>query len=209
VAAEAGVPSTAGYPVGRECRAPEAIAREKRTLPPLDRWQTLVSAKQRLRVRVPEGVFKANDGADGFALVSSEKAHGLGPGATDRHFELRFRRLARSVDELLADRTKSSPLGMVYLDDAFPKRTTASFVAAPSEPMGSGSSTRATLMGRPAWVWISGVEGYNSDHVLIQLGPKETLLVIANWNSSIMMGQPECWQRAVIGGVVESLVAES
>ncbi len=194
------------YPVGVRCSAPDAIARENRTLAPVAEWKPVTSAKQRVRLRVPEGVFTVADGADGLRLTSSQKAATLGPGGKDRPFAIRVVRLSRSIDELLADDSKSSPLG--FVEDAFPKRTAASFRPAEEDAMLSGSAARATVAGKPAYVWVVGVEGYNSDYTLVELGPKDTLLVVADWNSAVMKGQPECWQRAVIGGVVDSIVVD-
>ncbi len=93
----------------------------------------------------------------------------------------------------------------MYLEETFPKRTRASFVTHADEPFGSGSSVRTKLAGRTAYVWITGVEGYNTDYVLIEAGARETVFVAAEWNAAIMSGQPECWQRSVIGGVVGSI----
>lgn len=194
-----------GYPVGAACSSPEAIARENETLAPVAEWKTVTSAKQRVRLRVPEGVFQITDDADGLRLTSSRKAKTLGPGK-DRPFAIRVVRLSRSMEELLADTSKTSPLG--YVEDAFPKRDVRSFKATEEERMGSGSAARATVAGKPAYVWVVGVEGYNTDYTLVELGPKDTLLVVADWNSSVMKGQPECWQRAIIGGVVDSIVVE-
>lgn len=194
-----------GYPVGRACSDPKALAAEKRPLPPISAWTTVDSAKQRLQLRVPPGVFKVDDRDGGLELRSSLKAEGLGPAPSYHVFAIRIRRLARSVDALLADRRKGAPLADVYVEGAFPKRTTASFVAAPDEPMGSGAAVKTTIAGKPAWVWINGVEGYDTDYALVALGAADTLLVTADWNTSIMAGQPECWQRAVIGGVVDSV----
>jgi hypothetical protein len=191
--------------VGVACSSPEAIARENKTLAPVAEWKTVTSAKQRIRLRVPEGVFQVTDAADGLRLTSSQKAKTLGPGK-DRPFALRVLRLSRSIDELLADTSKTSPLG--YVEDAFPKRDARSFKATDEDRMRSGSAARATVAGKPAYVWIVGVEGYNTDYTLVELGPKDTLLVVADWSSSIMKGQPECWQRAIIGGVVDSIVVE-
>ncbi|HVM68869.1 MAG TPA: hypothetical protein VM204_03425, partial [Gaiellaceae bacterium] len=197
------------YPVGRACSKPEAIAAEKKTLPPTAAWEPLDAPKERLSLRVPPGVFQVKRGEDGLELRSSLAARGLGPdGNRERHFAIRLQRVPRGVDELLADTAKGSPLGGLYVEGAFPRRTTASFVPQHDETLAPGSAERATVAGRPAWVWLNGVEGYNSDYVLVELGPKDTLLVVADWNSSIMMGQPECWQRAVIGGVVESVVVD-
>lgn len=197
-----------GYPVGRECRTPEALAREKRPLPPLPDWKTISSAKQRVRVRVPAGVFQPSDATDGFHLVSSQKAATLGPGGKERAFAIHIRRLNVGVDELLADRSKNAPLANVYVEGAFPRRTASSFVAHQDEPMGAGSAVRTTIGGKPTFVWINGVEGYDSDYVLVELGAKDTAFVVADWNSAVMVDQPECWQRTIIGGVVESLIAD-
>lgn len=205
-AADAGPPLRGGYPVGHACSDPKAIAAEKRTLPPLSAWTTVDSAKQRIQLRVPPGVFKVDDREGGLDLRSSLKAAGLGPAPSYHVFALRVRRLARSVDALLADRQKGAPLADVYVEGAFPKRTTASFVAEPDEPMGSGAAVKTSIAGKPAWVWINGVEGYDTDYALVALGAADTLFVTADWNTSIMAGQPECWQRAVIGGVVDSVV---
>lgn len=203
--ADAAAEPSRGYPVGVACSSPEAIARENEKLPPVAEWKTVTSAKQRVRLRVPEGVFRITDAADGLRLTSSKKAKTLGPGK-DRPFALRVVRLSRSIDELLADTSKTSPLG--YVEDAFPKRDARSFKPADEDRMGSGSAARATVAGKPAYVWVVGVEGYNTDYTLVELGPKDTLLVVADWSSSIMKGQPECWQRAIIGGVVDSIVVE-
>jgi hypothetical protein len=198
----------AAYPVGRECSTEAALRKEKKSLPPRDRWLPIASTKERLRLRVPDGVFQSKEGSDGLRLVSSLKARGLGPGSSDRYFALRLQRLGRSVDDLLADKTKDSPLAKAYPDEAFPKRTSRSFVASPDEPVRSGASMRTTVAGKPAYVWVTGAEGYNSDYVLVDLGSNETVLVVAEWNSAVMAGQPECYQRAVLGGVIDSIVVD-
>ncbi|MGD0523543.1 MAG: hypothetical protein ABSE49_00290 [Polyangiaceae bacterium] len=36
---------------------------------------------------------------------------------------------------------------------------------------------RLVVVGRPALLWGTGVEGYDSDNVLVELGPDDTLLV--------------------------------
>jgi hypothetical protein len=203
-APEAAGAKDTGYPVGRECSTAEAIAREEKTLAPIRDWQPVEVRKQGIRLRVPAGVFQSAETNDGLLLTSSQKARGLGPDAKARPFSLRVRRIARSPDDLLADQSKSSPLAGVYVEGAFPKRTTSSFVPQTDEPFGSGAAVRITVAGKPAWVWINGVEGYDTDSVLVELGSKDSLLITADWNSAIM-GQPECWQRAIIGGVVNSI----
>ncbi len=207
---DAGAPPNAGYPVGQECSTAKAIAEEKRKLPPAGDWTPITSKHQRLTLRVPAGVFvRTDDTPSELSLVSSVKAKELGgPGAKDRPFAIRVRRVARSADSLLADTTKSSPLGSVYVEDAFQKRTLASFKEHPDEPVHSGFSGRTSVAGHPGFVWVNGVEGYNTDQVLVPLAPNDTLLIAADWNSSIMIGQPECWQRAIIGGVVDSITLE-
>jgi hypothetical protein len=197
-----------GVLLGRECSTPGAVALEKKALAPRGDWLPLSSKSQRIRVRVPAGVFTPSEAHDGWRLVSSLKAAGLGPDATDRHFAIRLRRLSRSVDDLLADTSKNAPLAGLFLDEAFPGRTSSGFVSRPDDTMGSGSSALTSLGARPAYVWVSGVEGYNSDYVLVDLGAADTLLVVADYNSNIM-GQPECYQRTIIAGVVESVVAST
>jgi hypothetical protein len=198
------------YPVGRACADPGALAKENKTLPAVDRWPVAHSARLRLEVRVPPGVFRVLDEPDGFRLASSQGAKGLGPdGNTERLFALRFRRIPRGVDAILGDRTKAGPLGGAWIEDAFPKRTTSSFVPRLDEPVGSGTATTMTVAGRPAWVVVTGAHGYDTDWVLVALSDTETLVVDADWNTAIMVGQPECWQRVVIGKVVESLVVKN
>lgn len=194
------------YPIGERCARPEAVAEERRTLAHRDAWKVVASGAQRVAARVPEGVFAIEDGAAALVLKSDVKAAGLGPdGAGTRAFAVRIQRVAKGVDEVLSDGSKGAPLGGVFLSDAFPERTTASFVPRAEEPVVSGAAYRATLAGRPAWVWVTGAHGYNTDAALIEIGPKDTVVVRAEWNSSVMAGQPECWQRAVLGGVIESL----
>lgn len=204
------------YPVGRECARPEAIAKEKRTLAPVGDWKVFVSRWQRLTVKLPDKVFVTTiDKEDGLRLVSKESARELGPDGKDRPFAIRVHRVGKSIDELLVDTPKNgdpqNPLGGVYVEGAFPKRTVASFVGSKDdEPMGSGAAVKTKLLGgKDAYVFINGVEGYNTDTTLVALSPKDTLVVSADWNSSIMVGQPECWQRQVIGGIVESIALVS
>jgi len=198
-------PVATRYPVGKACSDPAAIAKEKRTLPPAAEWTPERASKAKVSVKVPRGVFKPAELPDGIRLVSNVSARGLGPdGDRPRPFAIRIRRVARAVDDLLSDR-KSTLFGGVYLEGPFPKRTTASFVAHEGEPVGSGDAARMTVAGKPAWVVVAGGHGYNTDWVLVAVAPDETLVVDADWNSAIMAGQPECWQRAVIGGVVESI----
>src|SRR5215472_15326970 len=200
--------AAAEYPIGRECATPEAIAREGKKLPTPADWKDTVAGKGRFRVRVPAGVFRASERDDGLRLVSSQKARTLGPDARERPFAIVLRRLPRSVDELLGDTREGSPMEHVYVEGAFPKRSSAGFVPHPHEPLGAGDAVATTIAGKPAFVWINGVEGYNSDYTLIALASRDTLFVVADWNSAIMEGQPECWQRAIIGGVVGSLTVD-
>jgi hypothetical protein len=214
-AAALATPPVGQYPVGRECAKPEAIAKEKRTLAPVSDWKVVASKWQMLTVKVPDKVFATmTDREEALRLVSTkEKAHELGPDGKDRHFAIRIRRVGKSIDELLADKSKNGPLGGVYVEGAFPKRTAASFVASKDEPLGSGAAVKTKLLvsgkDADAYVFINGVEGYNTDTALISIAPKDTVVVSADWHSSIMMGQPECWQRQVIGGVVESISLDS
>jgi hypothetical protein len=203
------VAASAPYPVGARCARPDALASEKRSLPPEADWRPVSSATQRLSVRVPDGVFTVTDGADGLVLVGADKAETLGDEGRERHFRITLRRFARSIDDLLGDRRERAPLHGVYVDEAFPKRNVASFAPRLDEPIGPGAAARIAVGGRPAYVWITGAEGYDTDYVLVDLGKDDTALVVAEWSSSIMRGQPECWQREVIGGVVESLTAGS
>lgn len=198
-----------GYSLGAECSKPDAIAREGRTLAPNERWDVVASKRERLSLRVPPGVFRVREDASGLSLVSSVKAQGLGPdGKGERPFSIQLRRSSREIDELLADRSESSPLARVYVEGAFPGRTAKSFTVVTDERMGPGTSERITVGGRPAYRFVNGAEGYDSDGVLVDLGSRGTLLVVASWNSSVMAGQPECWQRAIVAGVVQSLRAD-
>jgi hypothetical protein len=144
------------------------------------------------------------DGRGGLRLVGALKARELGPDGADRYFTIELQRVQRSIDALLADTGERSLVARTLAEGVFPDRTSRSFVDRPSEPVGSGASMRAIVGGHPAFIWVTGVEGYDTDHVLIDLGPDDTLIAEASWNSAIM-GQPECYQRAVIGGVMDSL----
>jgi hypothetical protein len=197
----AATPPSTRYPIGAQCSDPDAIAREKRSLPPRVSWDKLGSSSAKIEVRVPPDVFVPSEGADGWKLTSSLKARGLGPDPTTHVFAIRFQRFAKSIDALLADKT----IAKAFPDLAFPKQTEASFTPSGDADVVPGFAGRAVVAGHPAFVWVSGVEGYNTDHALVKLGPSDTLFVAADWNSAIMMGQPECYQRTVISGVVDSL----
>jgi hypothetical protein len=203
-AAPVAPPTASRYPREPACADPKAIAKEKRTLPPRSDWETLASASERIEVNAPPGLFTAKERADGWRLESPLKARGLGMEPTYHVFALRLRRVAKSVDAVLAD---TALLEGAYVDSAFPKHTEASFRRSVENGINPGFADRAVIAGKPAYVWVNGVEGYNTDYVLVHLGPSETLFVTADWNSAIMAGQPQCYQRAVIADVLESLVA--
>jgi hypothetical protein len=193
------------YPIGKACSAPDAIARENRTLAARANWQEVVAPQEHLRVHVPAGTFQSSENADGFHLVSSLSARMLGEGDDERRFAIHIRRVSQSIDDVLTDTGKDAPIASIFLDDAFPKKSSASFVSHPAEPMRAGASIKASIAGKPGYVWVNGVEGYNSDYALIALGARDTLLIVADWNSASMVGQPECWQRVVLANVIESI----
>lgn len=195
------------YPVGEACSKPEALAAEKKSLPPRASWTPVVSTKQALHLRVPPGVFEVKDGADGLRLVSAQRARGLGGAdAKDHVFQIRIVRDRRSASDVLRDRSPKGPLASAFTDEVFPDRDTVKFRPHPLEPIGSGAAAETRIGGEHAWMWVTGAEGYNTDLALVAVGPKDSAVVVADWNTSIMVGQPECWQRAILGGVMDSVV---
>jgi hypothetical protein len=194
-----------GYPTGKTCADAKALVNEHRSLPPRESWLEAQSPAQRITTRVPPGVFSASDGPPGFVLTSSVKANGLGPDAKPIPFAIRIRRVARSIDDLVADKTKTSLLAGSHVEGAFPKRTEQSFTASMDDDAGVGSASKLMLRGLTAYAFVSGGHGYNNDTALVRVGAKDTVVVRADWNSSIMGGQPECWQRQIIAGVLDQL----
>jgi hypothetical protein len=194
--------------VGASCDTPAALAAEGHARDPSEPFQDLHSTSVRIRLRIPARVFSVKESAVGLDLVSALAARGLGPDATMRPFAIRVRRLARGLDEVLADKGRRGVLAHAFLDEAFPDRTAQGFVTRLHDPMAAGCSVRTTVAGRPAFVVINGVEGYDTDVVLVGVGPQDTLVVFGDWNSAIM-GKPECYQRVVLGDVVDSIVLDA
>jgi hypothetical protein len=193
------------YPIGDACKTPQALAKEKRSLPPRSAWEPITSEKNRLTVSVPPSVFKVTDDDKGLLLTSSVKANGLGPDAKPRPFAIRLRRVDKSVDELLADKSKGALLDGLYVEGAFPQRTQASFAPYADSTIGPGFAMNLVLSKKQAWIFVGGDHGYNTDATLVRVGPKDTVIASADWSSAVMAGQPECWQRQVIAGVMETL----
>lgn len=195
--------TNSSYPIVDSCKSPQAVAKEKRSLPPRKTWEPITSSQQRLSFAVPPSVFKTTDDASGLVLTSSLSAPGPGPNAPPRTFSIRVRRVAKSIDELLADKGKDSPLGGVSVEDAFPKRNEKSFAPRAETTRGPGFALALTLANKPAYVFVNGAEGYDTDVSLLRAGARDTVVVVADWNSAIM-GQPECWEQHIIAGVLDT-----
>ncbi len=208
---DSGVPAaremSPAYPVGVACSADDALAKELQVLPPANEWRTLRSGTQKVSLRVPPKFFKVNDGAEGLKLESSLSAKG--PGPKDSHtFAITIRRVSKPIDALLSD-TKKKPAipKSCPADAAFPSRTSESFSTRAIDPIGVGFSSKTAIDGHPAYLWVGGTDGFNTDCLLIDLN-QETVIVSAEWNAANVSAQPECFQRRVMSAVLLSLRAE-
>lgn len=195
------------YPVGVACSADDALAKELQVLPPPNEWRTLRSGTQKVSLRVPPKFFKVNDGSEGLKLESSLTVKG--PGPKESHtFAINVRRVAKGIDAVLGDTKKRPPIPKVCpADAAFPSRTSDSFSTRAMDPVSVGFSSKTAIDGHPAYLWVGGNEGFNTDCLLIDLN-QETIIAWAEWNAATVSGQPECFQRRVMSAVLLSLRAE-
>lgn len=188
------------YPVEPSCFEPRALTKEKRSLPPRSSWEKVTLRAEKIALRAPPGVFTLKAYKGGSYLVSGLRVVvDTEPPEPWHVFGIKFWRLPRSIDAIFSEAEQA--------------HATSTFVRHP-EPMDflgyltKAETTRTTVAERPGYIWAAGAEGYNTDYVLVRVNDRETLLVVTDWISSAILGQPECYQRLVIGGVIDSISVE-
>lgn len=194
------------YPIGRDCEKPEALTAEKRSLPRAGAWTAVTSPHQRISLRVPPGVFKVSDNARRLLLTGSDATPSMATGGDPRPFSIAVQRVAKGADVIASDPQRTKLLLGPFYDLAYELRGDDSPLPPIDENEVQGwSGARVDLLGHTAYVAVNGIEGDNSDYVVVPISDKDTLLVTADWSSTFNFGQPMCFERRIIAGVIESI----
>ncbi|GAC1595766.1 MAG: hypothetical protein NVS3B20_19410 [Polyangiales bacterium] len=177
-------------------------------VPDVDQWTCGTDLNFPIALRYPSAILHWNKVTAGVDLTSDIHCPTLrGEGGPPYRFAIHLRVVEEPLKEIVRKGTLIVPgLRRDILDLAFPQRTLPDSRA--SDKVSSDCVEHAeevTLSGKIAYRFTIGVEGYNTDWILMALSAKQSLIIEAPWIGPTITPDPSPTEMPVLQGVLENM----